>query len=70
MNTDEPLIYTTKGNIPLSSLQYTHQWLEDDIAITFVEEYRLSGEVVKRNAHAKLKKGLEAAIQNQLFNTN
>jgi hypothetical protein len=66
---DEPLIYTTKGNLPLNSLAYTHQWVEDEVAITFIEEYRLDGEVVKRNAHARLKKGLEAAIQNQLFGT-
>ncbi len=64
---DEPLIYTTKGNLPIASLQYSHRWEEDDVAITFIEEYRLDGEVVKRNAHARLKKGLDSAIQNQLF---
>ena len=66
---DEPLIYTSKGNLPVSSLSYTHKWVEDEVAITFIEEYRLDGEVVKRNAHARLKQGLEAAIQNQLFGT-
>ena len=48
---DEPLIYTSKGNLP----------------IAFVEEYSLNGEIVKKSAHARLKKGLDAAIQNQLF---
>lgn len=64
---DEPLIYTSKGNLPISSLVYTHRWEEDDVAISFIEEYRLDGEVVKRNSHARLKQGLEASIQNQLF---
>jgi hypothetical protein len=67
---DEPLIYTTKGNLPVASLEYRHQWTEDDVAITFIEEYLLDGEVVKRNSHARLKKGLEMAIQNQLFGMN
>jgi hypothetical protein len=66
---EEPLIYTSKGNLPISSLTYRHEWLEDDVAITFVEEYSLNGEIVKKSAHARLKKGLDAAIQNQLFGT-
>lgn len=64
---DEPLIYTSKGNLPISSLTYKHEWFEDDVAITFAEEYRLDGELVKRSAHSRLKKGLDAAITNQLF---
>lgn len=64
---DEPLVHTTKGNLPVSSLKYRHEWLEDDVAITFAEEYTLDGEVVRRNAHSRLKKGLEAAVHNQLF---
>lgn len=66
---DEPLIYTSKGNLPISLLQYSHRWDEDEVAITFIEEYHLEGELVKRNAHARLKQGLDAAIQNQLFGT-
>lgn len=64
---DEPLIYTSKGNLPISSLTYKHEWFEDDVAITFAEEYRLDGELVKRSAHSRLKKGLDATITNQLF---
>jgi hypothetical protein len=67
VNNEEPLVHTTKGNVPLSKLQYNHAWLEDEVAITFVEEYFLEGELVRRNAHSRLKKGLEAAVQNQLF---
>lgn len=65
---DEPLIFTSKGNLPLASLKYNHSWVEDEVAITFVEEYRLEGEIVKRSAHSRLKQGLEAVIEKQLFN--
>lgn len=67
METDIPLIYTSKGNLPVASLQYRHFWLEDDIAITFKEEYLLDGEVVRSNAHCRLKKGLDSQLQQQLF---
>ena len=63
----ETVIYTSKGNLPISSLTYKHEWFEDDVAITFAEEYRLDGELVKRSAHSRLKKGLDATITNQLF---
>jgi len=64
---DEPLIYTTKGNLPVASLQYRHNWLEDESAITFIEEYLLDGEIVKRSAHARLKRGLDTGLQQALF---
>ena len=64
---EEPLIYTTKGNLPVRDLAYRHEWIEDDVAITFVEEYRLNGELVKRSTHARLKKGLDAVFEKQLF---
>lgn len=53
-----PLIWTTKGNLPVASLQYHHSWTETSDEISFVEEYSLDGEVVKRNVHVYLKKGL------------
>jgi hypothetical protein len=69
VNNDEPLIYTTLGNMKVSDLDYKHYWLEDRVAITFVEEYRLKGseEIVRKNAHARLKQGLDSAIEQQLF---
>lgn len=67
METDTPLIYTSKGNMPVSDLQYRHYWFEDELAITFKEEYLLDGEVVRSNAHCRLKKGLDSAVEQQLF---
>lgn len=59
MTTEEPLIFTTKGNLPVAMLEYRHGWFDSDTEISFVEEYLLDGEVVKRNVHCRLKKGLE-----------
>lgn len=56
--TDTPLIWTTKGNLPVGSLEYCPTWTEAPDEISFVEEYRLEGEVVKRNVHVYLKKGV------------
>lgn len=64
---DEPLIYTSKGNVPVSSLQYRYQWTDTETDISFVEEYLLAGEVVKRNAHCYIKKGVAAEIEQTIF---
>lgn len=61
---DEPLIYTTKGNVPVASLQYATQWDRTDDYIKFVERYTLDGEVVKESAHVLALKPLDiTAIQ-------
>lgn len=57
---DIPLIWTTKGNVPVDSLRYRHQWIDTADETTFVEEYLDGEEIVKRNVHVFLKKGLSA----------
>jgi hypothetical protein len=64
---DEPLIYTSKGNLPVASLKYAHSWEDTPEQITFVEEYSLDGEIVKRSAHVYLKKGLSAGVKQGAF---
>lgn len=64
---NEPLIYTSRGNLPVASLQYRYQWLNTENDITFTEEYLLNGEVVKRNSHCCLKKGIDAGLQQAVF---
>ena len=56
---DEPLIYTSKGNLPIASLEYRHRWIDSENETTFVEEYWLGDECVKRSVHTMLKKGIE-----------
>lgn len=59
-STNEPLIFTTRGNVPIDSLDYSHEWLENDEELRLVETYKAkdNGEIVKQNVHIKLKKGL------------
>ena len=53
----KPLIYTSKGNVPVSSLTYEHHWDNQADYIKFVEIYRdATGEVVKESAHVYAKK--------------
>ena len=56
---ETPLIWTSKGNLPIADLIYTYYWMDSPEALTFVEEYRLGDEIVKGNSHSYLKKGLE-----------
>lgn len=64
---NEPLIYTAKGNLPISSLQYETEWIDSEGSITFVERYLLSGEVVKESAHVYMKKGFASSIEQGVF---
>jgi hypothetical protein len=57
--TDVPLIYTSKGNVPVESLSYEKDWLIDDDLIVFTEVWRDdTGAIVKNNVHMYAKKGL------------
>ena len=51
----EPLIFTTRGNVPIDSLDYSHEWLENDNELRLVETYKAkdNGEIVKQNVHIK-----------------
>lgn len=48
---DEPLIFTSKGNLPLASLRYVHKREDTPGNVVFVEEYFLGEESVKRSVH-------------------
>lgn len=48
---DEPLIYTTKGNLPIASLRYEHKREDVPGKIVLIEEYFLGDESVKRAVH-------------------
>ena len=56
---DEPLIWTSKGNVPIAELEYTKEWQDNEDFIIFAEAWRDStGTVVKNNVHMYSKKGL------------
>jgi hypothetical protein len=51
---DAPLIYTTKGNIPIVGLQHKVEWRVSPEQIIFIESYLLDDEVVKQSTHIKV----------------
>lgn len=56
---DEPLIYTNKGNLRESQLEYSKEWEFGNDSVKFSETYKLDGEVVKQSAHVFLLRGHE-----------
>lgn len=64
---DEPLIYTTKGNLPIASLEYSHKWEDEPGYLKFIETYTLDGEVVKQSAHVLMKTGLAIGAELEQF---
>lgn len=63
----EPLIYTSRGNLPVASLQYVTRWEDAPDYIKFVEIYTLDGEIVRESAHVYSKRGLFAEPVVQQF---
>lgn len=62
-----PLIYTSKGNLPVEELEYSTAWEDSEDYIKFVEKYFLDGEVVKESAHIYAKRGVSiGAVQQSL----
>lgn len=57
----EPLIYTTKGNLPVASLRHEVEWRIEAAQIVFLETYFLGDEIVKQNAHVKVLTGASMA---------
>jgi len=50
--TDEPLIYTSKGNLPIASLKLEAHWDIQPSYVKLIERYLdETGEVVRESAH-------------------
>jgi len=60
---EEPLIFTSKGNLPISSLEYSHAWEDLETCIKFSETYTLEGEVVKKSCHVLMKNGQQITAE-------
>ena len=56
-----PLIHTTKGNLPIDTLQHSVEWRLSPGQIIFVETYTLDGEVVRESSHVRVLSGVESA---------
>ena len=69
MQIDEPMIFTTRGNVPVASLTYQTRWEHlPDQYIKFCERYLdQNGDVVKESAHVYSFTGVTGeAVANQL----
>jgi hypothetical protein len=56
LDTEVPLIYTSRGNMPIASLQREVRWENTEDYVKFVEIYRFEGEVVIESANVLAKK--------------
>lgn len=54
--TETPLIYTSKGNLPIDLLTYKYWWVDGEEQTEFHEQYLLGSEIVKENAHIMKRK--------------
>lgn len=56
---ETPLIWTARGNVPIDSLRYEHEWRDTPEMTVFEERWFADdGELVKNNCHALAKKQL------------
>lgn len=51
---DEPVIWTSKGNLPEAVLETTYEWGQNDTNIVFVKSCKYNGVEVKREPHIVL----------------
>jgi hypothetical protein len=59
MTEEIALIHTSKGNLPVASLEYKTQWNDQPEYITFSEYYLLGEEIVKSSLHVYQKHGVQ-----------
>lgn len=64
---DIPLIWTSKGNLPVSDLNEQVHWIDKEDETTCVHEFWLGEECVKRAVHIYKRKGLETLAQARAF---
>ncbi|MDP3164377.1 MAG: hypothetical protein Q8N06_02820 [Hydrogenophaga sp.] len=55
-----PLIWTTKGNLPIEQLVHAVEWRVSEAQTIFIERYTLDGEVVKESTHVCIHRGAES----------
>lgn len=58
--TEAPLIYTTRGNVPIADLTYATRWEVTGDYTKLIETYHLGGELVRESAHVLAHTGLTA----------
>jgi hypothetical protein len=65
--TEVPLIWTTKGNLPIASLQQFVQWELTDDYVKFREVHKTAdGEIVRDATHIYKRKGVDLSAVAEL----
>lgn len=61
----EPMVFTTKGNLPVSSLEHYVAWEDTPDYVKFREVYKdkTTGEIVKESAHVMQRRGTDLGAQ-------
>ena len=67
MMNEEPLIWTERGNLPLSSLEYETKWERTETYVKFVEIHRLGDDVVREAAHVLMLQPLTSMAETEEF---
>ena len=60
---DQPLIYTSRGNLPLACLEERVVWTDNADETICASEHWLNGECVRRSVHIYKRTGLETLAQ-------
>lgn len=55
---EEPLVWTSKGNLPAAALAFVCEWVDCSDYTMCRPTWRLNGEVVKQECHVLHRKGL------------
>ncbi len=64
---ETPLIWTSKGNLPIEDLRYETLWNNQDQYISFTENYYLDDELIKSSTHVYSKNPLELNLSQESF---
>jgi hypothetical protein len=66
---ETPLIYTTKGNVPLDSVELKVEWFFEPEYVKLVEKAfdKASGELIKESAHVYSKFSVVGAAETGQF---
>lgn len=63
----EPLIYTTRGNLPVAQLEQRDVWTVNDDEVILASESWFEGECVRRQVHIKKLRGESALVEAGVF---
>ena len=66
---EEPHIWTSRGHVLLSALEYSTHWQDSPTETVFVEEHRTKdGEIIRRAVHVLKRAGATSIIEQGAIN--